>query len=223
MDAFQEGYAGAVIGGVLAGVLLVALPLLVAWWLQRARRLRNAPAEFARSQANRRNERIVEASGEGILELDNDGIVRFANPAAAALLGRTDSELVGINYREFVEAPDGASTGRLTRFTTDLRRGVGALLKLKDGRRRPVEYRVVPLTEDGRSVGTVLAFSDLSERVKLDAMLAETQITAHVGGWELVIEPRRLTWTDEMYRIHDLPVGQMPTIDEAVGFFAPED
>ena len=223
MDAFQDGFAGSAIGVLVAGVLLVALPLAITLWVRRARRLRDAPARVALAQAARRNERIVDASGEGILELDNEGIVRFANPAAGALLGRPEGELVGINYRDLVQAPDGESTGRLTRFTTDLRRGVGAMLRLKDGRRRPVEYRVVPLLEEGHSVGTVLAFSDLSERVKLDAMLAATQMTARVGGWELVFEPRRLTWTDEMYRIHDLPVGQMPTIEEAVAFFAPED
>ena len=223
MDAFLDGWAGSAIGGLVAGVLCVVLPLSVAWWIRRARRHRDAPARLAQAQAMRRNERIVEASGEGLLELDNDGIVRFANPAAAALLGRAEGELTGSHYREFVEAPDGENTGRLTRYTTDLRRGVGALLKLKDGRRRPVEYRVVPLLEEGHSIGTVLAFSDISERVKLDAMLAETQMVARVGGWDLVFEPRRLTWTDEMYRIHDLPIGQMPTIDEAVGFFAPAD
>jgi PAS domain S-box-containing protein len=223
MDALQDGMTGGTLGGLLAGVLLVAVPWGVAWWIRRYRRLRDLPARIARAQASRRNERIVEASGEGILELDGEGIVRFANPAAAALLGRTDGDLIGINYRDLVEAPEGESTGRLTRFTTDLRRGVGALLKLKDGRRRPVEYRVVPLIEDDRPVGTVLAFSDISERVKLDAMLAETQIMAHIGGWELVFESRRLTWTDEMFRIHDLGLGHMPTVDEAVDFFVPED
>ena len=67
---------------------------------------------------------------------------------------------------------------RRVRYTTDIMRGVGALLRRKDGQLRPVEYRIVPVTEEGTSVGTVLVFRDVSERVRLDNLLKDMQTTA---------------------------------------------
>ncbi len=47
MDTLQDGTAGGLIGGLVAGVLLVAVPMAMAWWFRRSQRLRNAPAELA--------------------------------------------------------------------------------------------------------------------------------------------------------------------------------
>ncbi len=223
MEAIQALSSSAAVLGLIAGVLLVALPAIIAYFLRRARRNRGAPARADLLQKNRRNELIVEASGEGILELDNAGIVRYANPAAARLLAYTTEELIGLNYHVLVDAPENDTIVRHTRYTTDVKRGVGAVLKGKDGRRRPVEYRIVPITENGQSVGTVLSFNDISERERLDAMLRDTQITAHVGGWELTVDSGRLSLTDEVFRIYDLGIGSKLGLEEGMGFYDPED
>ena len=88
-----------------------------------------------------------------------------------------------------------------------MRRGVGATLKRKDGRLRPVEYRLVPLLDGSRTIGTLMTFSDISERVRLDLMLQDMQETAKVGAWDYLPDNDRLIWTDEVYRIHDMTVG----------------
>lgn len=59
-----------------------------------------------------------------------------------------------------------------------------------------------------------------ARRVK--ALLDRTGHLAHVGGWELDIATQRLVWTDETFRIHDLPPGEMPTLEDAIAFYAPE-
>ncbi len=46
---------------------------------------------------------------------------------------------------------------------------------------------------------------------------------ARVGGWELDAETLELTWTDETYRIHEIPLDQKPPLQEAIHFFHPED
>ncbi len=46
---------------------------------------------------------------------------------------------------------------------------------------------------------------------------------AKVGGWKLDAETRQVFWTDETYRIHELPVGCTTSLQEAVNFYYPED
>ena len=53
------------------------------------------------------------------------------------------------------------------------------------------------------------------------ALLDTTGRIANVGGWMLDLASNELTWSDQTCRIHDLPPGHKPTLDEAVGFYAP--
>ena len=45
---------------------------------------------------------------------------------------------------------------------------------------------------------------------------------AKVGGWELDIELQVLRWDAQTFRIHEVPVGEQPTIDQAIAYYAPE-
>src|SRR5690242_17296599 len=136
----QIGPAALAVGGLLAFFAAFI-------WIRYSRR--NAATAKARfdvlAAANRRNQAIVEGAGEGVLELDNVGLVRYANPAAAKLLGYDVEELAGLDYRVLINDDGGkADPVRRVRYTTDIMRGVGALLRRKDGQLRPVEYRIVP-------------------------------------------------------------------------------
>jgi diguanylate cyclase (GGDEF)-like protein/PAS domain S-box-containing protein len=45
---------------------------------------------------------------------------------------------------------------------------------------------------------------------------------AHFGGWTYNTASGRVTWSDEVCRIHEIPAGIAPTVEEAIAFFAPE-
>ncbi|HWU77367.1 MAG TPA: diguanylate cyclase [Rhodanobacter sp.] len=55
-----------------------------------------------------------------------------------------------------------------------------------------------------------------------EAFLERTGQLAGVGGWELDLATRKLLWSDETCRIHDLPPGYQPDLDEAINFYAEE-
>lgn len=55
-----------------------------------------------------------------------------------------------------------------------------------------------------------------------EIFLERTGRLAGVGGWELNLVTQEITWSAETCRIHDLPVGYQPSLDEALKFFAPE-
>ncbi|HEY0683699.1 MAG TPA: PAS domain-containing protein [Steroidobacter sp.] len=209
--------------GFALGLVPAILSLVL---LQQLRsRLRRRHAQL--TAANRRNQSIVEGSGEGVLELDNVGHVRYANPAAAKMLGYETEELAGLDYRVLINTQeDGDSRTdpvRRVRYTTDIMRGVGALLRKKNGTFRPVEYKILPVTEEGASVGTVLVFRDIGERVRLDNLLKDMQATAKIGGWEYDVNSKQLHWTEALYAIHDLPVGHLIDMARHHAFFDPED
>ncbi len=46
---------------------------------------------------------------------------------------------------------------------------------------------------------------------------------ARVGGWELDAETLQVTWTRETYRIHEVPPGEKPLLEDALSFWHPED
>jgi len=217
------------IAGILAGFLLAGVPAILVWIRSRQVRARMLRRQAELAPAHRRNHAIVEAFGEGVLELDSAGRVRYANPAAAQLLGYLPEELPGLDYKVLINTGDGGDSGdtpevpRRVRYTTDIKRGVGALLRRKDGQRRPVEYKIVPVTEESAYVGTVLTFRDVSERVRLDSLLRDMQNTAKVGGWEYNVGERRVHWTDVVYNIFDLPLGERVDLALIKSYLLEED
>jgi PAS domain S-box-containing protein len=154
-------------------------------------------------------------------------MVRYANPAAAKMLGYNPEELPGLDYRVLINTHEDGDTRsdpvRKVRYTTDMMRGVGALLRRKNGQYRPVEYRILPVTEHGVSVGTVLVFHDVSERVRLDNLLKEMQTTARIGGWEYDVLTRAVHLTEALYAICELPLNQRLDTEALKQRLSPED
>lgn len=81
---------------------------------------------------------------------------------------------------------------------------------------------------DGESllgyVGTVeditsrkAAEEELQQR---EEFLRETSRIASVGGWEMDLETYKITWSEQMFHIHEMPVGTSPDIDTALSFYS---
>lgn len=52
-------------------------------------------------------------------------------------------------------------------------------------------------------------------------MLVEMGTLASIGGWEIDLQTMDMFWTPQTFTIYGLPQGQMPTIEEAINFYAP--
>jgi signal transduction histidine kinase/CheY-like chemotaxis protein len=61
-----------------------------------------------------------------------------------------------------------------------------------------------------------------SELLKSKALLERTGALAGVGGWEIDLVAGTIDWADETCRIHGEAPGYMPTLEEALNFFAPD-
>ncbi|MFA7279893.1 MAG: PAS domain S-box protein [Sterolibacterium sp.] len=76
---------------------------------------------------------------------------------------------------------------------------------------------------------SVLAFTlawvaqrHLRERELAMEALRESQRIANLGGWSIDLASGHLTWTDETFLIHELPVGEPPTVEQAINYYLPD-
>jgi diguanylate cyclase (GGDEF)-like protein/PAS domain S-box-containing protein len=125
----------------------------------------------------RQRELILTSAGEGICGTDPEGNISFINPAAAAMLGYMQEDLLGhaahatFYGRRADGSPYPAADCPLTnclagKFGINDREDV---FWRKDGTLLEVEFTCQPIIEAGESLGTVVTFRDISERKRYRA------------------------------------------------------
>ncbi|MCZ7640780.1 MAG: response regulator [Verrucomicrobia bacterium] len=127
-----------------------------------------------------RSRLILDSSAEGIFGTDTDGRITFVNPAACRMLGFTAEELIGQpSHATFHHhRPDGRDYPKedCPMFAAyargDASRVDNECLWRKDGTSLPVEYGATPILKDGQIVGSVVSFTDVTERRRQEAGLA---------------------------------------------------
>ena len=142
---------------------------------------RHAALDLARTELARLvrdRDLILEFAGEGIYHVDDRGLITFANPAAADMLGWGVDELVGKPAHELFHL----DSDRFWR---------------RDGSSFPVHYRsaAVPESDGG---GTVIVFSDESERERMEAALHEARESAARERLQAA-EAERARWARELH------------------------
>lgn len=63
------------------------------------------------------------------------------------------------------------------------------------------------------------AYSEIEQHLD---MFEETERMGRIGGWSLDAKSGHLVWSDEVCRIHEVPEGYEPNLDEAIDYYAPE-
>ena len=109
------------------------------------------------------HETIVQALAEGVVLVDAQYRITFANPAAAQLLGYAPSELLGKAWQDVVAPAFWGVAEEEGRRRARGEEGVYELLLVrKDGSTLPALVRARPLFEGERFVGSLKAFTDVS-------------------------------------------------------------
>jgi|AGTN01.1.fsa_nt_gi PAS domain S-box/PAS domain S-box/PAS domain S-box/PAS domain S-box len=123
----------------------------------------------------RRYQLILDFAGEGIVGLDENGDVIFANKMACEILCVQAGDLIGRNFHSSV-CP--TSTGQ--DMDKALREGiaeqvVGYTFQCFDGGTVYVDYQSAPIVKDGHAVGAVVVFRDAELRLRYEQGLADQQ------------------------------------------------
>ena len=127
----------------------------------------------------RQQEILLDSVADGICGLDRHGLVSFANPAAARLLGAPASRLIGKPVHELLHGA--APADRACGEDCPLRRAAASQYAAAgednifraDGSSFPAEYVLTPILDQGRFSGSVLSFRDISQRYALDRLKDE--------------------------------------------------
>jgi PAS domain S-box-containing protein/putative nucleotidyltransferase with HDIG domain len=135
-----------------------------------------------RRRLQRRTAAILAAVQDGVLGLDREGRVSFANRSALELLGWSHDHLLGRPLEELrllPEAPPGAPPGEdcpLRAALLDVRalHRVATWMQRRDGGLIRVEASLAPLRSDGEIRGAVLSFADIGHRERVEAELRES-------------------------------------------------
>ena len=121
---------------------------------------------------------IIMSSADGIIVLDATGNVVIYNEAAERLFGYTAKEVIGVP-RSLVKvlSPEKARENmRLMRNSPDGKLPSRRLnLVRKDGQEVPANFSAAIIKKEGREIGTVGIFSDLTERMRMRRELEEAK------------------------------------------------
>ncbi|WP_254274162.1 PAS domain S-box protein [Haloarcula marina] len=188
-----------------------------------------------RSEQERQTAALIENTIHPIFIKDLDGVYQFMNEAAAAYFDLDPADAIGKRDEELFEADN----------LEDVRRGDGEVLRTGraitmetattiDGREHIFSDNKYPyLDRDGSVIGVMGISQDITDRKSSESelertqhLLQQTERLANLGGWELDVrngDGPTLHWTDEVYRIHDLPTDADVTLDDAIDFYHPDD
>ncbi|MBL8351000.1 MAG: PAS domain S-box protein [Burkholderiaceae bacterium] len=194
----------------------------------------------ARHELEREHDRLrnlIDSTQAGTWEWNVRTGEVIVNRRWAEILGWTPQELGPVHNQLRVDLshPDELANtrhllrehfaGRTDSYVTEVR------LRHRDGRWIWVEDRgrLVTRTADGRAEWMFGVQIDITDRKRRDealrrseALLNRTGEAAGVGGWELDLATRQLSWSAQMRRIHGVADDFQPDLDAAIAFFAPQ-
>jgi len=131
--------------------------------------LREAAEEEARLRG--RLETVVNSMGDGLVAVDDQGLVVTYNPAAATILGLSRGNVLGKPLERVVEVRD--ADGQMVPLGQELRRGT-AFVERADGKLVPVAIVSSPLRDtQGRPFGQVLVLRDMTREHEVERMKTE--------------------------------------------------
>ncbi len=145
-------------------------------------------AEEERLKLARYIQRLLESTDEGIVGVDTEGFCTVINRSALRMLGYTTEEIMGKNMHSLVhyKKRDGTPclkenccvyqsvlTGEGCRVSSDV-------FWRKDGTCFPVEYSSYPIAEGSVIKGSVVTFTDITERIRAEQEVQDARRQAEL-------------------------------------------
>lgn len=184
-------------------------------------------AQYKAEQELRKNEakyrRLFDNSENLIMEVDATTYqVKSCNPKMAARFGTTPDKIEGRNLKELL--PPNV-------FELREQHGLQAIhenktIEFEDYHAGYYFYNTItPLVDDGKQTALIVAL-DITGRKKAELalkanewLLNQVGEMAKIGGWKINLSTQELTWTTEVFRIHEKEDFTQPTVEEAIAFY----
>ncbi|WP_025859347.1 sigma 54-interacting transcriptional regulator [Pseudomonas sp. CHM02] len=123
-------------------------------------------------ETERDNQLLLSSVGDGIYSINSEGLATFVNPAGARMLGWEPQDMIGKNIHRIHHHThaDGShypvEECPIYKAVRDgvVHEGRQEVFWRRDGSSFPVEFTSTPVISDGRIVGAVVVFRDITER-----------------------------------------------------------
>lgn len=163
----------------LITIMVVLFISLLAFLLFRANK--QLDLELQVKDQQKQNQLLLDSVREGIYGLDMNGCVTFVNPAAANMVGYSQKELLGKPIHNLIEFRYSAANviNRIPGIDLDAKEAdtdrvcMTETLIRHDGRSFPVEITNMPVYKDSHLMGTVVVFTDITERKENEKIIRQ--------------------------------------------------
>jgi len=189
----------------------------------------------AQKDRERRYDAIFNQTYQYIGLLDTDGTLLEANDSALEFGGLKREEVIGQLFwdtywwqrdehtrMQLKDAVTSAANGEFVRYDVEVQ---GAdETAIIDFSIRPItdeRDNVVLLVTEGRNITKHKQRARELEQKR--EFLRQIQSAADIGGWEVDFRTETMRWTDEVYRIHELPTEYEPAVEDGIDFYHPQD
>ena len=168
------------VGGIVGSVLLVVAAILTVIVIWNRKLAREA---VLRREAEERARLTLDSAGDGIIGVDSEGRATFVNNAAERMLGFGEGELIGRPIHDLIHhsrsdgSPYPAAECPMRAAFTDgeVHRVDEEMLWRKDGTGFQAGYTANPIRKDGRVIGAVIAFEDITERKRAEERVRNSE------------------------------------------------
>ena len=188
-----------------------------------------------RKERERRYDAIFNQTYQFTGLVDLDGTLLEANDSALEFGGFDRSDVVGnplwesawwqlsVDAQEDLKAAiASAGNGEFVRYDEEVQGADGTVTI--DFSLRPITDErgdVVMLVAEGRDITDHQRRAQELEQKR--EFLRQIQRVAAIGGWEVDFQTDAIRWTEEVYRIHEMPPEYEPTVEDGIDFYHPRD
>lgn len=192
--------------------------------------------EAGLQKVSARYQRVIEMSLDAIVVADESGIITLWNTAAERMFGYSTPEALGLPVDRIVpEKLIERHRNGMNRFlATEAPVVIGKTVEMegrrKDGALFPIELSLSSEKSDSGWIFSAV-IRDISDRKRVEKVLElnqkslqRAQEIAHLGNWDWNMRDNACHWSDEIYRLFDLPSRDFPaSMDAFLAFVHPED
>ncbi len=201
---------------------------------------RRNQVESALRESERRFRLLAENALDVVWSMGFDGRFTYVSPAVETLQGYSPAEVLKLPLQEVLGREALKLVGdEMASILGDLDAGRdpsgrSGLFEIeqpcKDGSTVWTEISVGAMRDEGgKAIGIQGVTRNITKRKRAEQLLRESARLlriagrmARLGGWSADLSNMQMVWSDVAAAIHEMPEGWSPSVEEGLGFYAPE-